>query len=186
MIHLTNKAVNHNIAFYSLVLYCSGFSRKGRGAWGWSLQALSPDEALHPLGSGSGACAEGAYQSAELQAAIQGLTSLRKVLEAYPDHPGLRILVVTDSDYVWRNVTEVSLQFHQQRGWSTSNRGFEQNAALWDELVAKLEALSQYVSGQATVTRMDWYYCPDSALSGCKAAAALARQAFEEQGEQPS
>ena len=95
----------------------------------------------------SGFAARTTNNRMELAAVIQALRAVRGL----PEHPGARVVVITDSTYVQQGIVS---WIHRWRanGWRTATRQPVKNAELWrrlDELAQATGAQFRWVRGHA-------------------------------------
>ena len=124
----------------------------GPGGWAYHLTVhggpADGDSAVaRPPLEDSGFAARTTNNRMELAAVIQALRAVRGM----PEHPGARVVVVTDSTYVQQGIVS---WIHRWRanGWRTATRQPVKNAKLWrrlDELAQATGAQFRWVRGHA-------------------------------------
>ena len=124
----------------------------GPGGWAYHLTvhggpADGDDAVARPPLEDSGFAARTTNNRMELAAVIQALRAVRGL----PEHPGARVVVVTDSTYVQQGIVS---WIHRWRanGWRTATRQPVKNAELWrrlDELAQATGAQFRWVRGHA-------------------------------------
>ena len=139
-----------------VTIYSDGACRGNPGPGGWGALLVS-DEREKTLRGGE---ARTTNNRMEMTAAIRALEALRRPCE---------VLLVTDSEYLRRGITEW-LPGWKQRGWRTASKTPVKNVDLWQQL----DALNSR-------HRITWQWTRGhNGNPGNERADALARQAIDE------
>jgi len=108
----------------TLVIFCDGACSGNPGPGGWATRMRYPDGRTRELG---GAVADTTNNRMEILAAMEGLKS------AAADGYQGRIVLVTDSEYLRKGITEW-IHNWKRRGWMTAAKKPVLNQDLWREL----------------------------------------------------